>query len=123
MADFLPHYQDGDVLTFAATTTITGGQVVEVTGNMSVGAAGAASTKVVGVALSDAVSGGTVRVGRVGVYDLTATGAIAAGDHVCSAAAGTVATIGANTFQTDFGIALEAITGGSTGRVALTRVA
>lgn len=122
MADHIPHYFPGDTVTFTASAAITGGQLVEITGNMTVGPAGAASTKVVGVAARDAANGALVPVHRVGVHDLTATGAITAGDHVVAAAAGTVATVGANTFQTDVGIALESIANAAKGRIALTRV-
>lgn len=122
MAEYAPHYYDGDVVTFIAGAAITAGRLVEITGNMTVGPAGAASTKVVGVAGRDTASGANVPVYRVGVHDLVAAGAISAGDHVVAGALGTVATIGANVFATDVGIALEAIADTATGRVALTRL-
>lgn len=121
MAEKQPHYAPGRNVSFTASATITGGQLVEVTGNMTVGPAGAASTKVIGVAERDAVSGASLTVSLTGpVWDLTATGAIAAGDVLCAAAAGTVAPIGANVFTTKKGIALEAIANAGTGRVLIT---
>lgn len=116
MPEFLPHYIEGPI-SMVASASITGGQVLEVTGNMTCGPAGAASTKVCGVAARDAVSGASLTVYIDGVFDLTAAGAIAAGDKVCTGAAGTVSTIGANTFATMIGVALEAISNGSTGRI------
>lgn len=122
MAEVTPHYPSTPPISFGTTAAVTGGQLVSVTGNMTVGPAGAASTAVVGVAARDA--GGTnqqnqVPVYRDGIHDLTATGAIAAGDKVAAAAAGTVAPIGANVFTTKVGTALEAIANGAKGRIAL----
>lgn len=119
MGQHVPHYAGKPAISQAATATIAGGQLVENTGNMSVGPAGAASTKVIGVAGYDAVSGASVAVFVDGVHDLTAAGAISAGDKVCAAANGTVQTIGANTFATKVGTALEAIANGATGRILL----
>lgn len=118
MGNFLPHYDDGPI-SMVASATITGGNVLEVTGNMTVGPAGAASTKVCGVAAYDAVSGASLTIYTEGVCDLVASGAISAGDKVVAAAAGKVATVGANTFATVIGVALEAIADTATGRVLL----
>lgn len=120
MADHVPHLVVSPAISMAATGTITGGRLVESTGNMTCAQAAAASTKVVGVAARDAVNGGATPVYINGVHDLTATGAVAAGDKLCAAANGTVQAIGANTFATKVGTALEAIANGATGRVLLT---
>lgn len=120
MADHVPHYISTPAISMAATATITGGRLVETTGNMTVAQAPAASAKVVGVAARDTVSGASTPVYMDGVHDLVATGAIAAGDIVCAAANGTVAAIGANVFGTKVGRALEAIANTATGRILLT---
>lgn len=121
MPDRQPHYAPGRNVSFVASAAVTGGQLVEITGNMTVAPAAAASTKVIGVAERDAVAGASLTVSLTGpVWDLTAAGAIAAGDIVAAAAAGAVAPIGAGTFGAKKGIALEAIANAGTGRVLLT---
>jgi hypothetical protein len=120
-------------VTMSAGAAITAGRLVEVTGNRVVGQAGAASLKVVGVALegSDGVGAPTadkITVATGGVFLLTATGAIAAGDQLIAAANGTVSTLAAaaaatltdiNNARAVVGKALEAISNGQTGRVLL----
>lgn len=120
MADHVPHYATSPAISQAAIATIIGGRLVETTGSMTVGPAGAASIKVLGVAARDAVNGVSIPVYTGGVHDLVATGAIAAGDVVCAAAGGTVAPIGANVFAAKVGRALEAIANTATGRILLT---
>jgi hypothetical protein len=121
MAEHTPHYGEGrPVVTYTTTAAVTAGQVVENTGNMTVGPAAAASTKVVGVAAHDAASGALVSVYSSGVHDLTAQGAIAAGVLVkVGTVAGSVATIGAGTFDQAIGRALEAIADTAKGRVVI----
>ncbi len=119
MGEYVPYKFPGDSFGLTASAAITGGQLVEVTGNMTGGPAGALSTKVVGVASNDAASGAAIALFREGIQWLTATGAIAAGDQVCCAAGGTVQTIGANSAFTVIGVALEAIANGASGRVSL----
>lgn len=53
MASVYPRYQEGPV-TYTAAEAITGGQLVEARASSVVGVAGAASVKVLGVALKDA---------------------------------------------------------------------
>jgi hypothetical protein len=95
MADYTPPFQPGAAVTRTASTTITGGQVIEVTGNGTVGTAGADSTKVIGVAAHDAASGARVTVhGLVGqVHEVVATAGVTAGDGLATGAAGTVKTV------------------------------
>ena len=108
MAEHIPHLLGGGpILSPAATAAVTGGQVVEITGNFTVGPAGAASIKACGVAGRDAAIGAATPVFTDGVHDLVASGAITAGDRVVCAAAGKVATVGAGTAFTIIGIALE----------------
>ena len=91
MSEYLPVFKPGQAITLAASATITGGQLVEVTGSGTVGPAGAASTKVVGVAAFDAVSGDNVTIFAAGVQHGVASGAITAGAVVQAGAAGTIA--------------------------------
>lgn len=118
MADYVPYLFEGDAINLTAGAAITGGQVVSVTGNMTVAPTTGPDTKVIGIAAFDAAVGDLVTVYRGVVFWVTATGAIAAGDKVTSAVNGTVSTIGAGAFATSFGVALEAIAGGAVGRVA-----
>lgn len=104
MADYLPKFKPGQSVTFKASTAITGGRLVEVTGNRTVGTAGVDSAKTIGVAGFDAAIGEDVTVFIGGVQRLTAAGVIAAGAPVTAAAAGKATTGGTN----KIGIALEA---------------
>lgn len=107
MADYVPLFKPGASLTYAASATITAGQLLEVTGSGTVGPAGAASLKSVGVAAFDAVSGDKVTIHAGGVQKIIAgTGGVTAGDIVAAGAAGTVVAIGAGAFGTKIGIAL-----------------
>jgi hypothetical protein len=115
----LPVFDPGDRFTQTATAAITGGQVVENSGANSIAPTSGASGKVVGVAPADIASGALGLVVRVGVWELTASGSITAGDLVVSAAAGKVATIGAGTFDKVVGLALTTATDGNPVRVAL----
>lgn len=112
MADYTPPFPNGTApVTLKTSAAVVGGRLVEVTTNLAVGPAGAASTKVVGVAAYDqAVVGGNVDVWFLPgiVHEVTASGAIAAGDGIVAGAAGVVSTIGAGTFQQLTGVALAA---------------
>lgn len=116
MADHLPAFAPGRDVTFIASAAVTGGRLVEVTGNMTVAHAAAASTKVVGVASFDAAANTEVGVSTGGVHPLLASAAVAAGDKVAATAGGQVAPAAANPAV---GTALEAIAAAATGRVAL----
>ena len=108
MSDYLPKFTPGRGVTFTPSVDVIGGRLVAVTGNRTVGPAGADSAAVVGVAGFDAVVGESVTVYArpAGVHSLVASGAIVAGVKVISAAAGKVATI--STGANPIGIALEA---------------
>lgn len=96
MADYVPVYTGGvDPFSATASAAITGGQLVENTGVNTVGPAGAASTKVVGVAAFDVASGGRVTVFPLApvIHEVTASGTVTAGDGVAAAASGQVATV------------------------------
>ena len=92
---YLPVFRPGDTVTFAVTTAVTAGQLVEVgTADRSVAPASAGSAKVVGVAGHDAAIGDlvTIEVGKP-IHLLTADGSIARGARVAAAADGAVATV------------------------------
>jgi hypothetical protein len=108
MAEYTPVITNGTApWTLQASAAVTGGRLVEVTGNGTVGPAGAASVKVLGVAASDAASGAKVQVWPLAglTHKVLGTGAIAAGDNLAAGAAGVVAVIGAGTFGQLVGVA------------------
>ncbi len=84
-------YIEGKAIPMKAAQAITAGQVVELTGDEQVAPTAGASAKVLGVALMDAQAGEKVTVITEGVVEVTAAGAIAAGDKVVAAANGQVA--------------------------------
>lgn len=95
-----------------ASATITEGQLLEVSGDGTLGPAGAASAAVVGVALAGAASAAAVKALMFGpVLSITSSGAITAGAKVVAGAAGVVTTIGANTFEKIAGTALTTAAG------------
>lgn len=105
MGAYEPQYLYNDVVSGTASATITGGQVLIVSGNGTVGPATAASPAVIGVAAFDTANGEEVSYFPRGkVHITTAAGAITAGARVDAGAAGTVAsgTAGVN----NIGIAL-----------------
>ena len=89
-----------------AGANITKGQVVYVSGDMTVSPTTAASKAVIGVAMFDAKSGDPIAVECEGLMKLTASAAITAGSQVESAAGGKVATVG-GTVTKVIGIALS----------------
>lgn len=110
MAEHLVRFPAGSNITFTATTVLTGGQLVEVTGDRKIGVSGALSTKVVGSASQDAAVGDriAIQVSRR-VDDLVAAGAVAAGAQVEAAADGQVQT---HTTGDVIGVALTAAAAG-----------
>ncbi len=118
MAEFTPVFTTDAPITQQASATVTGGRLVENTGTSLVGPAGAASTKVVGVAANDVASGAKVQVWPLAgnVFEITASGAVSAGDGLAAGAAGTVAAIAAGTFQQLVGVAMNAAADGATVR-------
>lgn len=115
MTDYTPLFPSpvGGV-TFTASAAVTGGQLVEVTGDRTVGPAAAGSLKAIGHAGHDAPAGGrlTVHLNGAGVQEGVASGAIAAGALLKAAAAGAVATGG--TGDNVVGIALAAAANAAT---------
>jgi hypothetical protein len=95
-----------------ASATITADQLLEVSGDGTLGPAGAASVSVVGLALAGAASGAPVKALMFGpVLSMTSSGAITAGAKLVAGAAGVVTTIGANTFEKIVGTALTTASG------------
>lgn len=106
MAEHLPRFKPGQAITLTAGSGgVTGGLLVEITGDYEVGTAGEGSAAF-GVAGFDAPAGDHVTVFRGGVQPLTAAGAISAGDRVIPAADGRVST----TADGGIGVAVEAAT-------------
>jgi len=107
---------DRFTLSVAASTSVKGGQVVELTGDWTCQAAGAGSTAVAGVAMHDAGATGSewtkVAVVTEGIWNLGASGAIAAGNAVVCAGSGKVAPAGTGAGMI-VGVAMAAI--GATG--------
>lgn len=97
MPEHTPDHLVGGAVTFLATTDVSGGQVVAISGNESVAATSAATAAWRGIAAFDAKSGERVTVLSGGVHTLTSTGVIAAGAAVVAAAGGKVAALGAGT--------------------------
>lgn len=92
MGDYTPVHP-GLPITFTAGTAVTGGQQVEITGDLEVGPAGADSQKVVGIAGHDAPAGESVTVHTPGtsVEEVAVSAAVTAGQHVKAASLGRVA--------------------------------
>lgn len=94
MADYAPKYLYADQITGTASATITGGQLLVVSGDGTVGPAGADAANVIGVAAQDAASGARVSYcprGKVHVSTAAAGGnGVVAGNNAFSAASGTV---------------------------------
>ena len=110
----------GDIVTFTAGAAVTKGQLVKVTGSMTVGPAAATTDAVIGVAVGSASSGSKVPVimGCPIVY-VTAGGAVSAGAVVTSdASARAVASTTAG--DRILGIALESAS--ATGDVILVAI-
>lgn len=92
-----------------ASADVKKGQVVVISGDMTVAPSAEASAKVLGVAMFDAKADEPVSVETEGLFSMTASGAITAGDKVESAADGAVAkAAGTNTV----GIAINSASNG-----------
>jgi hypothetical protein len=96
MAEYTYHWPPGPK-TLQASATITGGQLLMITGSGTVGPTTGATSAWIGVAEHDAVSGDKVVVlpVRNAMHRLTASGTVTAGDQVVPAAAGAVASLAA----------------------------
>jgi predicted RecA/RadA family phage recombinase len=103
-------YGEGDMwtATVGASQAATGGLLVEsMSGDRTVRTAQVGSVVCVGVAVHDAAAGFPVTVASEGVWFLTASGAISAGNRVVCAASGQVSQAGATPdARTIVGVAL-----------------
>lgn len=93
-----------------ANAGVKKGQVVEIVDDMKISATTAASAKVIGVAMFDADADEEVAVECEGLFKLTASGSITAGDKVESAVDGKVATAAGDNA---IGIAISGATDGT----------
>ena len=119
MADYTPVFTGGSRPWTATTSaTVTGGQVLVVSGTGTVGPAGGASGLVCGVAAHDAGSGAQVTVWPLPgvIHETTTPTGVTAGNALVSAAAGTVdpGTLGTLAAAgTLIGVALTTATAGN----------
>lgn len=123
MAEYLPLHDDGDSVTRQASASITGGQLVIVSGSGTVAPASAATAAWLGVAGFDCNSGDNVTVFTSGVQRLVAgTGGVTAGQTVEAAASGQVVTHTNGTNDVNIvGLALTTATATNLVEVKLTR--
>lgn len=117
MAEYLPIYQPGQAVTLKASAAVTGGRIVEVSGNGTVAHAAAGSVKTVGVAAFDSPADGNVTIFTGGVQSVTTGGAVTAGALVDAGATGFVV---AGT-TAPLGVALTTATSGAQVRVLFNR--
>lgn len=102
MGDYLPNHLPGNDVAYTAGATITGGQVVYLSGTPRVVSPTTAAVRnVVGIACHDAILNQPVTVSRGGEQRPVANGAITAGVLVKSAAAGQVSAFVAGTDAID----------------------
>lgn len=99
MSDYLPKFEASKPFTLSASAAVTGGRLVVVTGDRTVGPAGADAANAIGVAGFDGAIGDAVTIYPLPgtVHKLIASAAIAAGARIITAAGGKVATIGGGT--------------------------
>lgn len=111
MGDYTPVQPTGAIVTFTASADVTGGQLVEVTGDMEVGPAGAGSIKVAGVASCDCPAGSELAVftPAANVEEVEVAASVEAGDHLKAAAAGTVTefTVGTDSEPARLGLCIQ----------------
>lgn len=120
MADYVPVFEDE--ASFTTSAAVTGGTLAAVSGDGTVGPAGASSAAVIGVFSADAASGARVMVFTRGmVHEVVNSGGVTAGAQLISAAAGKVASLAAtatftatdiNNARSIVGIALTTATDG-----------
>jgi hypothetical protein len=95
MADYTPVYLPGDVIPMTASAAITAGQLLQVTGNNTVGPvalAAAPSVNVIGVAGQDTTVNGRVTVYGFGpVHESVPVGTVTAGDQLTTPVTGDTA--------------------------------
>lgn len=122
MAEYIPLYAPGEAITLPASATVTGGQLLIISGSNTVAPSSAATHSWIGVAGFDGLTGDQITIYCEGVQKMTASGSITAGANVEAAAAGAVAshTNGTND-QNIVGLALNTVTNGQTVFVSVIR--
>lgn len=122
MAEYLPLHDEADSFTRVASASITGGQLVRVSGSNTVAPVSAGSADWLGVAAFDCGNGDQITVYTGGVQRLVAVGTVTAGQLVEGAAAGAVATHTNGTNDVNVvGLALTTATVGNLAEVKLVR--
>ena len=108
MADYTPVFKPGRDVTLTTSATVTAGDALVVSGQQTVAPSGGASAAFVGIAANDAASGEKVVVIGPAVHELNSTGTVNDGDLIMTAANGDVAawTGGTDDPQEIIGIAL-----------------
>lgn len=109
--DYSPIFSEGESFTRTTSGAVTAGQALVVSGDDTVDASSGASVAYIGIAAYAAASGAEVTVLSGGVHELAASGAIAAGELVTTAASGAVATQATPSAGNDIqviGVALKA---------------
>ncbi len=122
MAEWVAHAGTALRLSFVASAPIVGGNLVKVTGNMTIGPCTAATDIAIGVVVRDAAVNQSVAVACRGylLVDLVAVTNVAAGDTVGpTTTSGQIGTVVATASPIVVGIALEAILAGAKGRVLM----
>lgn len=113
MPDYLPKFAPGETVTRTASATIVGGQMVVITGTNTVGPSAGANAAWFGVAAHNAAVGEPVTVFKGGIQRPLATGAVAAGDILVTAANGRLTTNAAPAAGQQVGIAIAPATDGN----------
>lgn len=117
MGDYTPVHKPGQTISSTTSAAVTGGQLLEVTGDNTVGPAAAGSLKVVGQAAHDAASGKPITVHAPGrpVCEATAAATVTAGQRLKAAANGQVTPYvdGTDAVTQVVGLALAGATSGN----------
>jgi hypothetical protein len=121
VADYIEVSEPTTRRTRTAGGTITGGQLVYVSGANTVQATSAATGAWVGIATQDATSGNKVGVISGNEQELVAAATIAAGDPLMAAAAGQVTPFTGTTYSQKVGTALTGGASGAKVRVQMDR--
>lgn len=110
MADWAPKFRPGADVSYTASATIAGGNVVYLSAAGQCAPTTAASAVVLGVAPTDAVTGDKIEIMRGGVQRCVSGAAIAVGDPLKSAASGRVVpyVVGTDPVTQIIGFALTA---------------
>ena len=112
MGDYQPHYFPADNIPLVLTGTVTGGQPVNAGGTVCTAGDGA----FVGIADRDGVAGDQIEPYTEGMHTVIASGAVAVGDRIKTAAGGKFSKFTAGTDASDLqvGKALTAAADGNT---------